>query len=133
VASFMLKHEHMLAVLVILALSLASTASSSGAAVAVDNLGMKWSAYGEILFEFRLTNSSSNVISFYGYGPSNPIYTTQTRFPGQWSDEPGLWCITGLSNQSLAANQSMTFSVPPPRDNPGWSLGWRIGVEARRD
>jgi hypothetical protein len=117
---------HSFAAFVCMALSLASTAYNAAAAVALNSVGSTWDAYGNYLSVFTLTNASDEAMSYSGYAPSEPIYTTQVRRIAQWSDEPAGWCGVGLGTQRLAPNQSVTFTVPPPDGDQTWRVGVRF-------
>lgn len=127
------KFQRSLAVFACLAFSGLITPGSVGAAVALKCVGSEWDAYGNYLSVFMLTNDTDRAISYFGYAPSQPVYTTQIRNEIQWREEATGWCGVGFGAQNLFPKQSVTFRVSPPQDGQAWRVGIEIEVVDSRN
>ena len=86
---------------------------ASGDSISLEQAGTLVDPHGNLMMVFKLTNTSAAAVSYSGYAPALPNYTTQFRRLGQWRDAPGAWCGFGLKDIQLPAHQVVTFTVPP--------------------
>lgn len=101
--------------------------SASAAPAIIERVGKRWSAYGDYLHAFRLTNTSEATISYVGYGPSSPLYTMQFRKFG-WKGERRFDCGVGLGSHQLRTHQSTTFTLLPPDGRRAWRIGLELQI-----
>ena len=109
------------------ALGFLALASRSAAALELRHSGSRWNANGNFLYEFSLTNSSSDAVEYDGYHFSLPVYTSQTLRNNQWKDDSADWCGVNLETRQLAPRQAVTLSLSPPDD----ARAWRVGIPFR--
>ena len=79
--------------------------------VAVETQDPDW-----VTVTFRVTNETDRPVTYQGYGPSSPLYLTETLQAGSWQSDPIGWCGTGLEEQHLAPGASVELPVGVKRD-----------------
>ena len=79
--------------------------------------------------QFKLVNNSNEIIEYWGYSPSSPLYDFQIRKGTNWIRYGLGWCGNGAKVNELAPNVSIKLTTSKPDSLCIWRLTFDYSIK----